>query len=1304
MRSMSHNATPIHPARFAGLEALEPRLVMAADPLTPDQPLWTIPRGSAVIDGQLNDADWAHAGIVSRSQPWRQDRAVTVRMMYSDDGLFLAANVQTDNLWADGQGGGTGNRWEVESDDSVTFYFDPANARDEFLSPADRAIGVNLGNPSDPVSGSGIVKRWKYVQGDSQGGAPDALGGGAMPAGLQYFTKAAGTINNPADTDTGYTTEMFIPWSALNMTTPVHGQTMAMTFTVVYDNDGGSPNGADNRAGPNRFALPPFVDDQVSGTFSSYHASLSGVHGPVDYAEAMFIDARAGQRPAAITDLSATHPDAFGAKLTFTAPAGTTGGLGDVSAYQIRYSTLPITSDSDWERATVYTNAYVPRLRGLPESLQLAGLSASTRYYFSVRAVDAAGNVADLPTGGSGSVTFQTSPAASAPGGPRLVVSPSGNTLQFENGDPFIAVGDHLGVNLAYTRNLYPGAVWDPVGHALINYNLHPSYEGVAAPYFAQLKAQGVNTMRIFLELDALDQTGYPAAPTGRYWLEYPAGTFNPAMRQFLLNLIDLAAQNGIYLILSPFDTFTYKTNFSNTPFSTANGGPLTDIDDFFQTPATLDMAKARMATIASWVRSSPNANHVLGYEPVNEWDSFAWTLNPEGDGQPGRETEMLHRAQWVDALAAYTRSIDPDRLVLSSTISTDARGPIGRLVFDSRNFDMDVPHFYTTPSEEPVNSPLPDKSIMPAIQNADLTTYWLDNRIDNRPIMNGEWGMTRSRWPGGVPTYSSLFTQQNDEAIFRTIMWSGLASGQAGSGLRIAADELALYHFLLTPMMRELQLTMSRFINALPGTVSIDFSHFTYRNLAGLISAASPSGHSLLSWGISDGAQGIAYILQNSNATVGSVSDAVLSLDGLTPDRILDAEIWSTAPGAVAPLATIHGIWTSGGHIDLALPAFSQDVAVKFTARTLTTTPQQSASIAWNNLLVTFLLGPDQQPYAQILDTNTQAISTQDVSALSNFRGRAFDLTAYKTPDGLLNLAFTDPDHHVWIMTGTPQTNNWSVVDLTGVYGFGGLTGDLTTYQPSWGTRHIAGLDSRGHAINYWWASDRGWGYDDLTQNYNGPTLKSGLTGYVAPWDGLNFAGLNDQGEVIVYWWAPDLGPGNWKTQNMTADFGGPNPLHFTGQLDAFVTSWGALNIVGTTTTGELYTYWWVPTFDTEPNRWRVTNLSEQAGRTGAPALQPGVQATTSDDGGINLFSVDTTNRLVFFRWTPTFTQWHSAIGQSPASHDVAFPFSVASASTTIAVLTRAASDAHKVVTFSFSIATPIWQIDTPVNVGTAG
>jgi hypothetical protein len=375
--------------------------------------------------------------------------------------------------------------------------------------------------------------------------------------------------------------------------------------------------------------------------------------------------------------------------------------------------------------------------------------------------------------------------------------------------------------------------------------------------------------------------------------------------------------------------------------------------------------------------------------------------------------------------------------------------------------------------------------------------------------------------------------------------------------------------------------------------------------------------------------------------------------------------------------------------------------VAVKFSARALAAATQPSASIAAGGLIVSFLVGDDGRPTAQVLDTATGALTTQDIAALANFRARASDLAAYRTPDGRLHLALTDTDHHVWVISGEAGGADWAAVDLTGAFGFAGLSGDMTTYQPSWGTVHIAGLDARGHAINYWWAWDRGWGYDDLTAHYDGPALASGLTGYVTAWDGLNLAGVDSEGQIIVYWWAPALGAGNWRTQNMSADFGGPA---ISGQLDAFVTPWGGLNIVGTTTSGELYNYWWVPTFDSEPDRWRITNLSEQAGRTGAPALRPGVQAATSADGGINLFGVDATDRLVFFRWTPAFTQWSGAIGQSAASRDAAFPISVASAGATVQVLARAASDPRRPVMFTYDISTPIWQVDTPVPLPAVG
>ena len=99
-------------------------------------------------------------------------------------------------------------------------------------------------------------------------------------------------------------------------------------------------------------------------------------------------------------------------------------------------------------------------------------------------------------------------------------------------------------------------------------------------------------------------------------------------------------------------------------------------------------------------------ADHLLGWEPLNEWDAWAWTLNAEGNGEPGRETEMRRRAVWLHALNDYVRQLDPDRLVFSSTAGLDPRGPIGRAVFYDRSFDVLVPHFYTNSSEEPINNP----------------------------------------------------------------------------------------------------------------------------------------------------------------------------------------------------------------------------------------------------------------------------------------------------------------------------------------------------------------------------------------------------------------------------------------------------------------------------------------------------------------------------------------------------------------------------------------------------------------------
>ena len=407
-----------------------------------------------------------------------------------------------------------------------------------------------------------------------------------------------------------------------------------------------------------------------------------------------------------------------------------------------------------------------------------------------------------------------------------------------------------------------------------LDFSTQPGGEGEAGPHFSAIAASGVNTLRVFLELLDGDQTGNPSAmPAGRYWIEFPSGVYNDALRTLVLDALEEAAANGMYLIFSPFDTFTWDEAFTlETPWYSGNGGPLASIDDFFQNGPTLQKCKDRLREVMDWVALSPYQDHLLGWEPLNEWDSYEWTLNAEGGSEPGRETEMRRRAIWIRDLNQYVREQDPDHLVISSSVQLDPHGPVHRELFYDRSADVLAMHFYTNSTEEPINNPAADKSVLAGIESGQLSAYWLTHRRDNRPILNAEWGMTSLEWPGGHPAYQAGFTQAQDEALYRTVSWSGFAAGQAGQGLRIANDELAFRFSNLTDAMRDVQLTMSRVAsNSMLASFARDFAPKT---LIGDLSLASAGGAALLGWGSRDGNHGLAYVMQNGNLSAMTVTD----------------------------------------------------------------------------------------------------------------------------------------------------------------------------------------------------------------------------------------------------------------------------------------------------------------------------------------------------------------------------------------------------------------------------------------------
>ena len=103
--------------------------------------------------------------------------------------------------------------------------------------------------------------------------------------------------------------------------------------------------------------------------------------------------------PEQITDLTALDPTSNAVTLNWTAPLDSSF-LGIVS-YDLRYSTIPIVTNDDFENATQVLVAGGPDTSGTAKSYILSNLDFSTQYYFAIKALDIWGNksiMSNVPT------------------------------------------------------------------------------------------------------------------------------------------------------------------------------------------------------------------------------------------------------------------------------------------------------------------------------------------------------------------------------------------------------------------------------------------------------------------------------------------------------------------------------------------------------------------------------------------------------------------------------------------------------------------------------------------------------------------------------------------------------------------------------------------------------------------------------------------------------------------------------------------------------------------------------------------
>ena len=99
--------------------------------------------------------------------------------------------------------------------------------------------------------------------------------------------------------------------------------------------------------------------------------------------------------PAVVTDLRVGNTASTSVLLLWTAPADDNGTGGRVASYDVRYATSPITV-ANWAAASQAVGEPVPGNPETQEALTVAGLAASTTYYFAIRSSDASNNVTPL--------------------------------------------------------------------------------------------------------------------------------------------------------------------------------------------------------------------------------------------------------------------------------------------------------------------------------------------------------------------------------------------------------------------------------------------------------------------------------------------------------------------------------------------------------------------------------------------------------------------------------------------------------------------------------------------------------------------------------------------------------------------------------------------------------------------------------------------------------------------------------------------------------------------------------------------
>ena len=216
--------------------------------------------------------------------------------------------------------------------------------------------------------------------------------------------------------------------------------------------------------------------------------------------------------------------------------------------------------------------------------------------------------------------------------------------------------------------------------------------------------------------------------------------------------------------------------------------------------------------------------------------------------------------------------------------------------------------------------------------------------------------------------------------------------------------------------------------------------------------------------------------------------------------------------------------------------------------------------------------------------------LSAEDLAgqgmATPAFEGR---LVSYVTAWNGLTIAGLDASGDIQAAWWAPGRDAWATQNLSVATGAAPMSGGLTAWLTSWGGINLAGVDESGAMTAVWWVPSRsGWRQVDLTAAANGPELRGEtVASFVTGWGAMNIAGTDSAGRMVVYWWVP--GGGGWRTSVLSETV--TNAPMLEGPVRG-VSGASDISLLGQRANGDVARYWWQAGAG-----WSAENISMEVG-----------------------------------------------------------------------------------------------------------